>query len=245
MDVELAFRRRADEPFVRVAVVVESRRPDHRLRLHVELLHPTHGSVAGAPFELVDRPLLSEGSDLELPSPTWPARGYVAAGGIALLHPGVFEYEVVEGRELAVTLQRAVGTISRQSIRTRPWPAGPDIATPEGQMIGRMEVELAIVPDADRDRLWRDWELFALPVISAATTGEGSGVPGTACLLCTEGVPLSSVRRIGEDVHVTLWNPGAREIEVDLERHTFGLRPHGIGRYVRRPDGSVHPVSEG
>ena len=125
LEVEMRVTRRADEPFIRLEGTIRNGRPDHRLRLHVTLPGPTTTSIAGSPFELVERPLVSEGSDLEAASPTWPARGIVMAAETAVLHEGVFEYEVVDGRALAVTLLRCVGTISRERMATRPFPPGP------------------------------------------------------------------------------------------------------------------------
>ena len=89
----------------------------------------TETLVAGAPFELVERPLVGEGGEGEAPSPTWPARHVVIASNVAVLHEGVFEYEVV-GREIAVTLLRSVGCISRESLPVRPWAAGPGTPGP-------------------------------------------------------------------------------------------------------------------
>ena len=81
-----------------------------------------------------------------------------------MLAEGVFEYEVVDGRELAVTILRCTGTISRQSIATRPWPAGPDIATPDAQMIGGTELTLGVLRGAAAGDLLPAWERLALPL---------------------------------------------------------------------------------
>ncbi|MDP9343181.1 MAG: hypothetical protein M3Q23_14045 [Actinomycetota bacterium] len=196
----------ADPAILRIQGVVTSNRPDHRLRLHVELPEEVTGAVAGSPFEVVERGLVSEGSDLEAPSPTWPARGVVMAGGVAVLSEGVVEYEIAGGREVAVTLQRAVGTISRQSIKTRPWPAGPDIATPEAQMIGDMDFRLGIMPSARREDLLPAWERFALPIVGREAAGGGT-LPDRGSLLEVEGAQLSGVRRRGGEVVATIWNP--------------------------------------
>jgi alpha-mannosidase len=121
--------------------------------------------LAGAPFELVDRPLVGEGGEGEAPSPTWPARHVVMAAGTAVFHEGVFEYEVVDGHEIAVTLLRCVGTISRESLATRPWPAGPATPTPGAQMLGETRFLLGVWPDADEEHLIETWERFAAPTV--------------------------------------------------------------------------------
>ncbi len=205
--VAVRLRRRASEPFVRLDGVVDNARPDHRLRLHLRLDSAPGGSVAGSPFELVERPLASEGSSLEMPSPTWPARHVVAAGGRAAYHEGVFEYEVA-GDEVAITLLRAVGTISRRSIPTRPWAAGPDVPTPEAQLIGSTPFAIGLRRAEARDEdLLPGWERFALPLLRARSEG-GGDLPASGSLVEFEGkAQLSNVRRRAGRVEIRLWNP--------------------------------------
>jgi alpha-mannosidase len=156
LDVHIRASRRPEEPFIRLDITIRNERPDHRLRLRVRLPQPVTGSVACSPFELVGRGFVAEGSDAETPSRTWPARGAVLAGGLAVLAPGVIEYEASE-RELAVTLLRCVGTISRQSLSTRPESAGPDVPTPEAQMLGETRLSLGLLPRAQPADLLPAW----------------------------------------------------------------------------------------
>ena len=153
---------RNDDGVIVIDGAIRNERPDHRLRLHVGLDRPATETLAGAPFELVDRPLIGEGGEGEAPSPTWPARHVLLAGDTAVFHEGVFEYEIVDGREIAVTLLRCVGTISRESLATRPWPAGPGTPTPQAQMLGETAFLLGLRRDADRSSLVETWERSAL-----------------------------------------------------------------------------------
>ena len=206
--VRMRVARKEGEPFIRVSGEIDNRRPDHRLRLHVRLAQPAEGSVAGSPFELVERGLLSEGGELEAPSPTWPARHVVLAGGVAAFHEGVFEYEVGDG-ELAITLLRSVGTISRQHLATRPFAAGPDVPTPDAQMLGSTGFELALQRGARHSELMVNWERFALPLLEVSTTGGGT-LPASGTLLAVDGgAVLSNVRRRDGMLEVRLWNPSA------------------------------------
>jgi alpha-mannosidase len=208
LHVRMRLARKEGESLVRLSGEIDNRRPDHRLRLHVRLAEPAEGSVAGSPFELVARGLLSEGGELEAPSPTWPARHVVLAGGIAAFHEGGFEYEVAEG-ELAITLLRSVGTISRQHLATRPFAAGPDVPTPDAQMLGTTVFELALQRGARGSELMEEWERFALPLIEVPTTGGGS-LPASGTLLAVDGdAVLSNVRRKDGVLEVRLWNPSA------------------------------------
>jgi alpha-mannosidase len=76
----------------------------------------------------------------------------VAYGSVALLTKGLPEYQArPEGEqgELWLTLLRCVGVISKPegALSTRPHTAGPGVLTPEGQCVGRYELEYALVPD--------------------------------------------------------------------------------------------------
>ncbi len=207
LEVQMRVTRRTDEPFIRIEGTIRNGRPDHRLRLYVTLPGPTATSIAGSPFELVERPLVSEGSDLETASPTWPARGVAMASDTAVMHEGVFEYEVVEGNALAVTLLRCVGTISREQMATRPFPAGPDVPTPLAQMIGTTAFRLGVCPNANVRELLPQWERFALPLTTAVATGGGT-LPVRGSLLEVSGdASLSNVRRRDGALEVRLWNP--------------------------------------
>jgi alpha-mannosidase len=180
---------------------------DHRLRLHVELDHSANGSVALAPFEVVHRGLRSEGGT-EPPSPTWPARGAVSAGGISVFQGGVFEYEVLEDPPvLAITLLRCVGTISRPGFETRAGPAGPDIATPEAQMLGDHGVLVSIQRGVPEEGLPATWEERTM-LFKAARAEGGGDLPDRGSLLEIEGAELSSIRRLDDgSIEVRIWNP--------------------------------------
>ncbi|HEX3299821.1 MAG TPA: hypothetical protein VHW68_06875 [Actinomycetota bacterium] len=199
--------RRDSEPFIRFDGVIRNDRPDHRLRLAVTLPSSVEHPLAGAPFELVTRPLVGEGSGLESASATWPARHVVVAGDVGVLHEGVFEYELIDGDALAVTLLRCVGRISG-SLATRPWDAGPRTPTPDAQMNGETMFSLALWPDAPAgSALLQGWERFALPIVEAPASG-GNELARTGSLLSLDLGPaqLSNVRRREDRTEVRVWN---------------------------------------
>ncbi|MGH9265940.1 MAG: glycoside hydrolase family 38 C-terminal domain-containing protein, partial [Acidimicrobiales bacterium] len=120
----------AGEPFVRVEVSFLNAHPDHRLRAHFPLPAPATGSDAECAFAVVHRGLTHDGNPVEAGLPTFPARRFVDCSdgdlGLALVHDAVGEYEVVDGgRELALTVLRTVGFLSRDDGRLRPVHAGP------------------------------------------------------------------------------------------------------------------------
>jgi hypothetical protein len=212
---------RPGDPRIRLEGWIGNHRPDHRLRLHILLPEAASGSTAVSPFELVDRPLESEGGT-EPPSPTWPARGGVLAGGVAVFAEGVFEYEVYRGVEMAITLLRSVGTISRPHLSTRGSAAGPDIAAPEAQMVGVTRFSLAILPGARPGDLLPSWERFALPQLTASAAG-GGDLPESGSLLEVHGAELSSVRRVDGRLEVRVWNPSAEPRDAEVEGRPIHL----------------------
>jgi alpha-mannosidase len=61
----------------------------------------------------------------------------------------VTEYELVDdGRELALTLLRATGWLSRDRHPCRDYPAGPQLPTPQAQCLGETATALAVLPHA-------------------------------------------------------------------------------------------------
>jgi len=233
LTVQIRAFRRGDEPFVRLEGTIVNQRPDHRLRLHVGLERAADRSMAVTPFALVERGLRSEGG-YEPPCPTWPARGAVMAGRTAVLHEGVFEYEVVADRpEMAVSLLRCVGTISRGAMATRPGPAGPDIATPEGQMIGETRFNLGLVAKASAKDLLPAWERFALPLMRSEARG-GGDLPARGTLIEVQGAQVSAIRRVGGEVEVRIWNPSEASRRATVGDTEIDLGPARI-ESVRRP----------
>lgn len=221
--------RRTEEDFVRLEGVIHNERPDHRLRLHVGLADRVDRALAGSPFELVERPLVGEGGGNEAASPVWPARHVVLANGAAVLHEGVFEYEVAGGAEIAVTLLRCVGTISRAELATRPFPAGPDVPTPLAQMLGETAFALGIWPNANTEGLFERWERFALPLAEIAAPG-GGDLPDEGSFTRIGGdAVLSGIRRVDGRLEMRFWNPSVeREAQAIVGSLTHRLAPGRI-----------------
>ena len=225
--VELRAELRPDGSGVYLRGHIQNERPDHRLRLHIALDERVEGSVALAPFEVVPRPLRSEGGT-ETSSPTWPARGAVLAGGVAVLQEGVFEYEVLpDPPELAITLLRCVGTISRPEITTRGWSAGPDISTPNAQMLGEHHFWITLQRGLGPDSLPAAWERAQL-LINAIRTPGGGDLPDVGSLLEVDGVELSSVRKVDGHTEVRIWNPTRESREARVAGRTIRLGPARI-----------------
>ncbi|WP_406320720.1 alpha-mannosidase [Streptomyces sp. NBC_01637] len=175
--VTLRVELRAAEPYARIGVEFDNRCDDHRLRLHLPLPEQAESSFAEGQFAVVERGLTAEGGGGEYPLPTFPAAGFVAAGGLAVLLDEYSEYELVEeGRELALTLLRSSGQISRNRIPLRDEPAGPQVPTPGAQSRGLRSVSLALLPYAGA------WTSASAAVLRAAEEFRHGlyAVPGAA-----------------------------------------------------------------
>jgi mannosylglycerate hydrolase len=204
---------RAGEPFVRLRAVVDNPCRDHRLRLHVPLAGPAGRSSAEGQFAVVERGTSAEGGHGEVPLPTFPASGFVDAGGVAVLLDHVTEYELLaDPAELALTLLRSVGQISRDLHRYREEPAGPQTPTPGAQCLGTGAADLAVHPHQGpwhEDGVLTLMECFRHDLLAAP----GSGPPGPGRVRGLEatglsvqgvGVVLSSLRRRGDWLELRL-----------------------------------------
>jgi alpha-mannosidase len=253
-DVVTELELRAGEPFVRVAVSFENRCDDHRVRFHVPLPRAATHSSAEGQFAVVERGLAAEGGYHEEPLATHPAHGWVDAGGMAVLLDHLTEYEVTEdGRELAITLLRSTGLISRNDNPYRQDPAGPQIEIPNAQMRGRWRMTFGLLPHAGT---WLDGdvsgasEAYRHPLLAApgAALDPASWPPSAAGVdhlaIAGRDVQLTALRRRDADwVEARIVNhaPEPREVTVGdglLEAREASLRGEP-GDPIRVTEGSI------
>jgi hypothetical protein len=236
----------AGDPVVAVETVFDNRCRDHRLRVHFPLPEPVTGSDAGCAFAVVRRGLEVETGPAETPPRTFPARRFVdcsgEAAGLAVIADGTFEYEVLDGgRELAVTVLRATGWLSRRRLPLRPDPAGPAIAVEGAQVQGVRRWRYGLLLHAG------DWETagvmgqadaFLNPL--EAVAGSGGAHPTRLAdgqALQVDGAHVSAVMREDGGVAVRLFNPGRAPVAAAVAGATVGLRPGEVAtvRVGRRP----------
>jgi mannosylglycerate hydrolase len=182
---------------VRVEVLFLNAHTDHRLRAHFPLPAPVTGTDAECAFAVVHRGLTHDGNPIEAGLPTYPARRFVAAGGLAIVHDGVGEYEVVDGgRELALTVLRTVGFMSRDDGRLRPVHAGPLVPTPKAEQLGPFRRAYAIVL---RRGGWEGLHAVAddvlLPLEHASVRRTTRAVPAAGAALAVEGAEVTALLR--------------------------------------------------
>ncbi|GAA0373935.1 hypothetical protein GCM10009530_25510 [Microbispora corallina] len=206
---------RAGEPFVRCELEMDVRCRDHRIRWHAPLARPARESYAEGQFAVVRRGLTAEGGCGERPIPTFPAESFAAAGGLAVLLDHVTEYELVaagpegsEAAEMALTLVRSVGYLSRNRNPYRDEPAGPQVPTPAAQCQGPFATRFAVLPfagewhEAGLVRLAEEYRHGLLAVPGAGPAGDGmtdgtraavADTPGPFSL-SGEGVAMAALR---------------------------------------------------
>jgi alpha-mannosidase len=221
VEVVTTLELRAGDRFVRVTTDLDNRCDDHRLRVHFPLPAQASVSRAECAFAVVERGLTAEGGPNEYGLPTFPSRRFVSAGGLTVAHEGLLEYELVDdGRELAVTLLRAVGTLSRVDMAYRALPAGPPVDTDGAQMHKRMRLHYA-VQAGDGDPYALVEEAF-LPLMVVHAPGGGSA-PNEGSALSVHGAEVSAVRREGGTLEVRVFNPTDGDTTVDLDGRTGWL----------------------
>jgi len=222
--ITLELSLRAGEPFLRATFRIDNTARDHRLRVHFPLPFSADRSRADGAFEIVERGLEAEGG-FEAPLATFPCRRWVdgsdAAGGLAVIHRGTPEYELVGGAELAVTLLRCVGWLSRQDLSTRSGPAGPSIETPGAQLLGEHVMRLAVYPHAGgvlEGGVLDAAEAFTLPLRGIGLRAHDGNLPAAGgSLTVTPGqVRLSSLATIDGRAEARVYNASGAAVEARL-----------------------------
>ncbi|MFI0368861.1 alpha-mannosidase [Actinomadura sp. 1N219] len=257
---------RAGEPFLRLRVTFDNRCEDHRVRLHMPLPRQAASSFAEGQFTITERGLTAEGGFGERPVPTFPASGFVAAGGLAVLLEHVTEYEVISGgRELALTLLRSIGYLSRDRNAYRDQPAGPQLPTPQAQCRGLRTVGLAIMPyvaERPGPDVLQAAETYRHDLLTAAGYGpaaappppsregvaiEGDGVVMTSLRARDGWIETRLVAQSEEPTTAVLHGPFTEVTRVDLRGRpglpidvhdgtaTLALRPWEIATVRLRP----------
>jgi len=244
--IETTIRHVAGLDRIEFTSVVDNDVEDHRLRVLVRSDRGADVVRAESQFAVVRRPLvpLSPRAEwVEPPVPTAHTLGAVALGELVVLTKGLPEYEASpEG--LRLTLLRCVGTISQPSgMKTRPVGAGPNMATPEGQCLGRHVFEYALrfdgetLSDAALLRASQDYRTDFL-----------HGDPFEPPLELSGNVVFSSLKQAESGIGLVLrvFNPNsqpealtlsvpARRIRLDEEEDVDGgleLAPGEIGTFL-------------
>jgi alpha-mannosidase len=191
---------------------------DHRLRVRFPVPEPFSLVRAEGHFMVVPRdprPVWN-GAWFEPPHDTNHTLGAVAAGGITLLTKGLPEYEATKEGELALTLLRCVGWLSRDDLSTRRGAAGPQLPAPGAQCGGEQVFEYALElgepGNAELVRRSQDYR-FDFAEGPAGTELEGPlAVDGGAAFSALKGA------EDGDGVVLRLFNPASEPVQLGLPR---------------------------
>jgi hypothetical protein len=254
VEVRTLLELRAGNPVVGVEVEIDNRSRDHRLRAHFPLPARVDGSDAECAFAVVHRGLEAEGGPSEHGLPTFPARRFVDCStsngpGLAIVADGLLEYEVVEdGAEVALTLLRAIGWLSRLEPALRPNAAGPPVAVAGAQLQGRVVRRYGLFL---HEGGWLEAGLhqraddFLLPLeavtVRSAPLRPSLALSGSA--LGISGAEVSAVLRQGSRLLVRLYNPSPQPVTARLVtpsgRSVGGTVIDLTGRELQPFDGEV------
>ena len=101
----------------------------------------------------------------EHPTNTAPMQRFVWTQGFGLLTQGLHEYEI-KGKNLSLTLLRAVGILSGKELHTRYNAAGPTIPTNEAQCLKNLTCEFAITFGEKPEDLFKKADYYFDPAIA-------------------------------------------------------------------------------
>jgi len=250
---------------VDIRIVLDNNARDHRLRVHFPAPFAADTGSQDGHFETVDRrvdlPAYDEGW-AEQPRPEVPQRAFtdISDGkfGLMVANRGLPEVEVLKNKqgngEIALTLLRCVGWLSRDDFSTRKGHAGPFMETPGAQMPGQWAFEYSIIPHSGT---WNPafWQAYAFDApLRAVSTGIHSGhLPSAASFIkaTSETFVISTVKPAeaghgwlvrgfnitSEPISVTLkpWRQFTRVTLVNMaEENLAALQPDATG-YITLP----------
>jgi alpha-mannosidase len=246
---------------IRVTLVNTAR--DHRLRVHFPAPFNANTGSQDGHFEVVERRLDLPAFDdtwVEQPRPEVPQRAFtdISDGkcGLMVANRGLPEVEVLRNAqgnaEIALTLLRGVGWLSRDDFSTRKGHAGPFMETPGAQMPGQWVFEYSIIPHPGT---WSSafWQAYAFDApLRAVSTGLHAGDLASAASFVEttpETFVVSAVKQTedgqgwlvrgynitGEPINVTLrsWMHFKKVKLVNLaEENQAALQPDQAGRFT-------------
>jgi alpha-mannosidase len=219
-------------PRLDIATWVDNRAQDHRLRVHFAAPVAVTTADYDGHFQVVRRPIGRPAHDdswVEEPRPECPQRAFtdVSDGQVGLMvaNRGLPEVEVLTtadgSTEIALTLLRCVGWLSRDDFKTRRGHAGPMLPTPGAQVPGGWSFSYSIIPHSGGwEQAYGQAYAFNAPLRAVVTSLHPGPLPAAASLVAvTPAAFLISAIKEAEDGDgwiVRGYNVGPEPIEVTL-----------------------------
>jgi alpha-mannosidase len=260
-------------PRVDIHTMVDNRARDHRLRVHFPAPFAAGTGAHDGHFEVVERKVGVPAFDetwVEQPRPEVPQRAFTSvtdgSSGLTVANRGLTEVEVLKNAagnaEIAVTLLRCVGWLSRDDFSTRKGHAGPFLESPGAQMPGAWTFDYSIIPHAGNwQQAFAQAYAFETPMRLVCTGLHSGTLPVSDSFVQVEPATfvVSAVKQseagngwlvrgyniTGEALRVTLepWKPFKKVEQVNLaEEKQSSLKPDKNGR-VTIPVGGHEIVS--
>jgi alpha-mannosidase len=182
---------------------------------------------------------------VEQPAPTHPQCGWarVSDGEIGLMvaNRGLPEIEALRstastggapGTEMALTLLRAVGWLSRDDMSVRHGHAGPGLPTPEAQCTGTYTFDYALIPHG---AAWTEAadqaQAFGAPLRAVVTTAHAGTLQPTGSFVAVgpESLIVTALKEAedGSGLVVRFWNTSEAACDA---RVRFWQAPASISR---------------
>jgi alpha-mannosidase len=227
--IEAELTLRPGVPRLEIELRVENSAEDHRLKVVFPLGQPIEEGVYDGAYQIVRRPtrLPAGGEDwIEQPAAECPMRCFVGAespgGGMLIANRGLREASVSPQGEIAITLIRSFGWLSRDDLATRRGDAGPKLETPGGQEPGSHTFSLSLVPiRGSLNAAVAEAYAFQSEMRLVGAGLHSGRLPSASSLLAVsgEGLALTGVKlsEEGEDLIVRCVNLTPARLEATLE----------------------------
>lgn len=158
MPVEIKLTLHHSNPIIDLKIKVKNLANDHRVRAYIPTEIASKVSLSDNQFGTIVRDVRDSAMDVwesegwdERPDSIYPMMSFVALRdenkGAAVLTNSTREFEII-GKAydtIAITLFRSVGVLGKEELYRRPGrPSGIKLETPDSQMIGDINLELAL-----------------------------------------------------------------------------------------------------
>lgn len=211
---------------IEFATAIDNTARDHRVRVRFDAPNAVDTVRAKEPYSLTSRPAVpiqgGEGWMESQPIATTHNQGVVTAGDLTLYNRGLPEHEALTDdngtiNEIALTLFRSVGYLSRGNLATRPGWAGPGVATPEAQMIGKNTYEYAVSfggQNAAGDVIAKSYDYFHRAEHGFA----GANINGLIDVTMSQPIEMPTLRPTadGQAVIARFSNPDDEPVTIQL-----------------------------
>ena len=200
-------------PRIDIHTEIDNQASDHRLRVHFPAPFSCTNSMHDGHFEIVQRPIGIPQYDetwVEPPRPEVPQRQFTCVTndqtGLTIANRGLPEVEVINNEngnvEIAITLLRSIGWLSRDDITTRKGHAGPmGLATPEAQMLGISTFDYSIIPgDKNWHKSIHQAYSFNAPLLAISTPIHPGVLPASCSFIENQNQDfIITTIKLGED----------------------------------------------